>query len=61
MRDLYLWTTINLKISCLSLTASSAMLMQSVSVRDTIRGVRHAHKPASVISLHPVNSSSKRT
>lgn len=43
------------------LTASSAMLMQSVSVRETIRGVRHAHKPASVISLHPVNSSSNRT
>lgn len=39
-------------------TASSAMLMQSANDRDTMRGVRHDHRPASVTSLHPASSSS---
>lgn len=39
-------------------TASSATFMQSASERDTIRGVRQAQSPASVISLHPASSSS---
>ena len=39
-------------------TASSAMLMQSASDSETMRGVRHDHRPASVISLHPANSNS---
>lgn len=39
-------------------TASSATFMQSASDRDTIRGVRQAQSPASVISLHPASSSS---
>lgn len=39
-------------------TASSATFMQSANDRDTIRGVRHAQSPASVISLHPASSSS---
>lgn len=38
-------------------TASSATFMQSLRVSDTILGVRHAHRPASVISLHPISSS----
>lgn len=38
-------------------TASSATFMQSLRVSETILGVRHAHRPASVISLHPTNSS----
>lgn len=37
-------------------TASSATFMQSLRVSDTILGVRHAHRPASVISLHPISS-----
>jgi hypothetical protein len=40
-------------------TASSATFIQSASDNDTIRGVRHAHSPASVISLQPASSSSK--
>lgn len=39
-------------------TASSATLMQSASESETILHVRHAHRPASVISLHPASSSS---
>lgn len=39
-------------------TASSATLMQSARESDTIRGVKQAHRPASVISLHPASSSS---
>jgi len=38
-------------------TASSATFMQSLRVSDTILGVKHAHRPASVISLHPTSSS----
>lgn len=38
-------------------TASSATFMQSLRVKETILGVRHAHRPASVISLHPTSSS----
>lgn len=39
-------------------TASSAILIQSANDNDTIRGVKHDHKPASVTSLHPASSSS---
>lgn len=41
-------------------TASSAMLIQSANDRDTMRGVRHDHRPASVTSLHPASSSSNK-
>lgn len=41
-------------------TASSAMFIQSARDNEMIRGVRHDHKPASVTSLHPANSSSYR-
>lgn len=41
-------------------TASSAILIQSAKERDTMRGVRHDHSPASVTSLHPANSNSNR-
>ena len=36
---------------------SSAMLMQSEMVSETMRTLRHDHRPASVISLQPVSSS----
>lgn len=39
-------------------TASSATFIQSANDRETILGVRHAQRPASVISLHPANSNS---
>lgn len=41
-------------------TASSAMLIQSANDSDTMRGVRHDHRPASVTSLHPASSSSNK-
>lgn len=39
-------------------TASSATFIQSANDKETILGVRHAHSPASVISLHPASSNS---
>lgn len=39
-------------------TASSAILIQSASDNETMRGVRQDHNPASVTSLQPANSSS---
>ena len=41
-------------------TASSAIFMQSASDKETMRGVRQAQRPASVTSLQPASSSSKR-
>ena len=41
-------------------TASSAMFIQSANDKDTIRGVKHDHRPASVTSLHPANSNSNK-
>lgn len=39
-------------------TASSAIFIQSASDNETILGVKHDHKPASVISLQPASSNS---
>lgn len=39
-------------------TASSAIFIQSASDNETILGVKHDHRPASVISLQPASSNS---
>lgn len=39
-------------------TASSAIFIQSANDKDTMRGVRHDHRPASVTSLQPASSNS---
>lgn len=41
-------------------TASSAIFIQSAKDNETMRGVKHAQRPASVTSLHPASSNSKR-